>query len=86
MSPLISLVKCLNAPEQFEDAAGSQDDIRVEAAQVITSLSYGAGLLLRTSPAYTHPRVVRFPGSPPWTTPRQRPPGLPLCYFAIRSL
>ena len=47
--PLISLVKCLNAPEQFEEAAGSQDDIRVEAAQVITSLSYGAGSLLRTS-------------------------------------
>jgi polyferredoxin len=40
--PLVSLVKCLNAPEQFEKAAGSQDDIRVEAAQVITSLSYGA--------------------------------------------
>ncbi|KAH9071040.1 ARM repeat-containing protein [Lactarius deliciosus] len=41
------LVKCLNAPEQFEEAAGSQDDIRVEAAQVITSLSYGSPEALR---------------------------------------
>jgi armadillo repeat-containing protein 8 len=41
-------VKCINTPEQFEAAAGSQDDIRVEAAQVITSLSYGAQSLLRT--------------------------------------
>jgi armadillo repeat-containing protein 8 len=43
-----SLVKCINTPEQFEEAAGSQDDIRVEAAQVITSLSYGAQSQLRT--------------------------------------
>ncbi|KAI9446024.1 ARM repeat-containing protein [Lactarius indigo] len=42
-----TLVKCLNAPEQFEEAAGSQDDIRVEAAQVITSLSYGSPEALR---------------------------------------
>ncbi|KAN0129589.1 ARM repeat-containing protein [Lactarius tabidus] len=42
-----TLVKCLNAPEQFEKAAGSQDDIRVEAAQVITSLSYGSPEALR---------------------------------------
>ena len=41
-------MKCLNAPERPEEAAGSQDDIRVEAAQ-ITSLSYGAWLRLRTS-------------------------------------
>jgi armadillo repeat-containing protein 8 len=39
--PSSSLVKCINAPEQFEEAAGSQDDVRVEAAHVITSLSYG---------------------------------------------
>ena len=45
---LFSLVKCLNAPEQFEEAAGSQDDVRVEAAHVITSLSYGAQPLLRS--------------------------------------
>ncbi|KAI0306232.1 ARM repeat-containing protein [Multifurca ochricompacta] len=43
-----TLVKCLNAPEQFEEAAGSQDDIRVEAAQVITSLSYGSPEALRS--------------------------------------
>ncbi|KAH9032520.1 ARM repeat-containing protein [Lactarius hengduanensis] len=42
-----TLVKCLDAPEQFEEAAGSQDDIRVEAAQVITSLSYGSPDALR---------------------------------------
>ena len=47
-------------PEQFEDAAGSQDDIYVEAAQVIISLPYGAGSLLLTSPTYTHPCAVRF--------------------------
>jgi len=35
-------VKCLNAPEQSEEAAGSQGDIRVEASQV-TSLSYSCG-------------------------------------------
>jgi hypothetical protein len=51
--PRSSLVKCLNAPEQFEEAAGSQDDIRVEAAHVITSLSYGAPPLLRTHLPYT---------------------------------
>ena len=33
-------MKCLNAPEQSEEAAGSQGDIRVEASQLITSLSY----------------------------------------------
>ncbi|KAI0284920.1 ARM repeat-containing protein [Russula brevipes] len=43
-----TLVKCLNAPEQFEEAAGSQDDIRVEAAHVITSLSYGSPEALRS--------------------------------------
>ncbi|KAI0253577.1 ARM repeat-containing protein [Lactifluus subvellereus] len=43
-----TLVKCINAPEQFEDAAGSQDDIRIEAAQVITSLSYGSPEALRS--------------------------------------
>ncbi|KAI0263468.1 ARM repeat-containing protein [Gloeopeniophorella convolvens] len=43
-----TLVKCLNAPEQFEEAAGSQDDIRVEAAQVIASLSYGSPEALRS--------------------------------------
>lgn len=48
LTPL-SLVKAINAPERFEDAAGSQDNIRVEAAHVITSLSYGAQSLLRTS-------------------------------------
>lgn len=36
------LVDCLNAPEQFEGPRGSQDDIRIEAAQVLSSLSYGA--------------------------------------------
>ncbi|TFY79493.1 hypothetical protein EWM64_g4521 [Hericium alpestre] len=35
-----TLVNCLNDPEQFE--GGSQDNIRVEAAQVISSLSYGS--------------------------------------------
>ena len=37
-----SPVESLNVPEQFEDAAGSQDDIRVEASYAITSSSYGA--------------------------------------------
>jgi hypothetical protein len=55
-----SLVKSLNAPEQFEDAAGSQDDIRVEAAHVITSLSYGAQPLLRTSLPPTHSSYLPF--------------------------
>ena len=59
-------MKCINAPEQFEDAAGSQDDIRVEAAQVITSLSYGAQSLLRTPPARPHPSPLptSLSGSP----------------------
>jgi hypothetical protein len=64
--PLVSLVKCLNAPEQFEEAAGSQDDIRVEAAQVITSLSYGAAsYCARLSHVYSSIcRCVNTIGSP----------------------
>ena len=48
LTPSLSLVKYLNALEQFEEAAGSQDDVRVEAAHVITSLSYGSQPLLRS--------------------------------------
>ncbi|KAI0045366.1 ARM repeat-containing protein [Auriscalpium vulgare] len=43
-----TLVDCLNAPEQFEGPRGSQDDIRVEAAQIISSLSYGSPEALRS--------------------------------------
>jgi armadillo repeat-containing protein 8 len=62
-------VKCINTPEIFEAAAGSQDDIRVEAAQVIISLSYGAQSLLRTPcrvviPDPPSPLLLSLSGSP----------------------
>ena len=47
-------VESLDVPEQFEDAAVSQNDIRVEASHVITSLSYGAQSLLRIFLLPTH--------------------------------
>ncbi|KAH7923488.1 ARM repeat-containing protein [Leucogyrophana mollusca] len=38
-----SLVSCLNhPPPSFGEAQGSQDDIRIEAAHVISSISYGS--------------------------------------------
>ncbi|KAN0109563.1 hypothetical protein V8E52_009206 [Russula decolorans] len=55
-----NLVKALNAPDQFEDAAGPQDNIRVEAAHVITSLSYGTQSLLRTALSSTNYRSPFF--------------------------
>ncbi|THH14939.1 hypothetical protein EW146_g5460 [Bondarzewia mesenterica] len=47
-TPAHRLVDCLNAPEQFEGPRGSQDDIRIEAAQVMSSLSYGTPEALRS--------------------------------------
>jgi hypothetical protein len=44
-NPPLSAVKCLSAPEQFEEAAESQVDICVEAAHVIV---LGAQPLLRS--------------------------------------
>ncbi|KAI0064492.1 ARM repeat-containing protein [Artomyces pyxidatus] len=43
-----TLVDCLNAPDHFDGPRGSQDDIRVEAAQIISSLSYGSPEALRS--------------------------------------
>ena len=47
--------------EQFEDAAGSQDKIRVEIAHLVTSLSYGAQSLLRTCLPPTRSSYPSFP-------------------------
>ena len=54
-------MKCLNTPGQpaSEEAAGSQDDIRVEAAQVTTLWCVVAAAYV--SPTYTHPGVICSP-------------------------
>jgi hypothetical protein len=38
---IAKLVECLNSPPLESGGQGSQDDIRIEAAHVIASLSYG---------------------------------------------
>ncbi|OBZ65761.1 Acetolactate synthase, mitochondrial [Grifola frondosa] len=44
-----TLVDCINDPlPSLEESQGSQDDIRIEAAHVIASLSYGSSDALRT--------------------------------------
>ena len=46
------LVECLNRhPSSSTEAQGSQDDIRIEAAHVISSISYGELSILFTSPS-----------------------------------
>ena len=72
-SPLPALSNpSMDVPEQFEDAAESQDNIRVEASHVITSLSYGAQSLLRDLP--THP--------PSFARLSRNAPQLTICHHA----
>jgi hypothetical protein len=41
------LVDCVNAPESYTDPADSPDDIRVEAAHVLSSIAYGKSTFYR---------------------------------------
>lgn len=58
----LSLVECLNRPPlSTTEAQGSQDDIRIEAAHVISSISYGTQLFHFLGRSNSH--VSWTPGS-----------------------